>query len=113
MATREARLHQIPVAEQHRVGEHAEERCADDRHHFRFIVSPEDAPEMADLKGYARELVGQMEKDLGIKLDWVAVDHWNTQHPHVHIIVRGGRVTLEGDAKSLTREQISAAYFGV
>ncbi|NPC66204.1 DUF3363 domain-containing protein [Komagataeibacter sp. AV436] len=24
-------------------------RCKDDRHHFRFIVSPEDAPEMADL----------------------------------------------------------------
>ena len=54
------------------------ERCEKDRHHFRFIVSPEDAPEMADLKGFARELVGQMEKDLGTKLDWVAVDHWNT-----------------------------------
>lgn len=65
------------------------ERCEKDRHHFRFIVSPEDAPEMADLQGYTRELVGQMEKDLGTKLDWVAVDHWNTQHPHVHIIVRG------------------------
>lgn len=65
------------------------ERCEDDRHHFRFIVSPEDAPDMADLKGYARELVGQMEKDLGTKLDWVGVDHWNTRHPHVHILVRG------------------------
>lgn len=65
------------------------ERCQNDRHHFRFIVSPEDAPDMADLKGFARELVGQMEVDLGTKLDWVGVDHWNTQHPHVHIIVRG------------------------
>ncbi len=65
------------------------ERCQNDRHHFRFIVSPEDAPEMSDLKGFARELVGQMETDLGTKLDWVGVDHWNTQHPHVHIIVRG------------------------
>ena len=44
------------------------ERCANDRHHFRFIVSPDDAPEMADLKGFARELAGQMEKDLGIPL---------------------------------------------
>ncbi len=60
------------------------ERCEKDRHHFRFIVSPEDAPEMADLKGFARELVDQMERDLGAKLGWVAVDHWNTQHPHVH-----------------------------
>jgi type IV secretory pathway VirD2 relaxase len=65
------------------------ERSEDDRHHFRFIVSPDDAVEMADLKGFARELMNQVEKDLGTRLDWVAADHWNTEHPHVHIIVRG------------------------
>ncbi len=65
------------------------ERCQDDRHHFRFIVSPEDAVEMADLKTFARDLMAQVEHDLGTKLDWVAVDHWNTDNPHVHIIVRG------------------------
>ena len=65
------------------------ERCQDDRHHFRFIVSPEDAVEMADLRTFTRELMGQMEKDLGTKLDWVGVDHWNTEHPHIHVIVRG------------------------
>lgn len=66
-------------------------RCESDRHHFRFIVSPDDATEMADLKSFTRDLVGQMEKDLGTRLDWVAVDHWNTEHPHVHLIVRGVR----------------------
>jgi len=65
------------------------ERCAGDRHHFRFIVSPEDATEMADLRGFTRELVGRMEADLGSRLDWVAVDHWNTDNPHVHLLVRG------------------------
>ncbi len=65
------------------------ERCQDDRHHFRFIVSPEDAVEMSDLKTFTRELMDRMEKDLGTKLDWVGVDHWNTEHPHVHVIVRG------------------------
>ncbi|HWL19195.1 MAG TPA: DUF3363 domain-containing protein [Bradyrhizobium sp.] len=65
------------------------ERGEDDRHHFRFIVSPDDAVEMADLKGFARDLMSQVEKDLGTKLDWVAVDHWNTEHPHIHIIIRG------------------------
>ena len=65
------------------------ERCEDDRHHFRFIVSPEDAAEMSDLKGYTRDLMGQVEKDLGTKLDWVGVDHWNTDNPHVHVILRG------------------------
>lgn len=67
------------------------ERCVDDRHHFRFIVSPDDALEMSDLRSFTSDLVGQMEKDLGTRLDWVAVDHWNTEHPHVHLIVRGVR----------------------
>ncbi|HPG05169.1 MAG TPA: relaxase/mobilization nuclease domain-containing protein, partial [Rhodoblastus sp.] len=67
------------------------ERCEDDRHHFRFIVSPDDALEMSGLKSFTRDLVGQMEKDLGTEIDWVAVDHWNTEHPHVHLIVRGVR----------------------
>ena len=80
------------------------ERCEKGRHHFRFIVSPEDAPEMADLQGFTRELVGQMEKDLGTKLDWVAVDHWNTQHPHVHIIVRG--VAEDGQDLVISRDYI-------
>jgi len=67
------------------------ERCQDDRHHFRFIVSPDDATDMADLRSFTRDLVTQMEKDLDTRLDWVAVDHWNTEHPHVHLIVRGAR----------------------
>lgn len=65
------------------------DRCADDRHHFRFIVSPEDAIEMADLKDFTRDLMVQMQNDLGTHLDWVAVEHWNTGQPHIHIIVRG------------------------
>lgn len=65
------------------------ERCEDDRHHFRFIVSPDDALEMTDLKTFTRELMANVEKDLGTKLDWVAVDHWNTEHPHIHVILRG------------------------
>ena len=65
------------------------ERCQDDRHHFRFIVSPEDAVDMADLKSFTRDLMRQMETDLGTRLDWAAVDHWNTDNPHVHIILRG------------------------
>ena len=41
------------------------DRCKGDRHHFRFVVSPEDAEQMADLKAYTRELVSRMESDLG------------------------------------------------
>ncbi|WP_134300641.1 relaxase/mobilization nuclease domain-containing protein [Pseudomonas aeruginosa] len=65
------------------------ERCQDDRHHFRFIVSPEDGAELDDLRTYTRHLVNRMEADLGTRLDWVAVDHWNTDNPHTHLILRG------------------------
>lgn len=64
-------------------------RCEDDRHHFRFIVSPEDAHQMEDLHTFTRELMSDMSRDLGTQLDWVAVDHWNTDNPHIHILVRG------------------------
>ncbi|MBI5320530.1 VirD2 family relaxase/mobilization nuclease [Bradyrhizobium sp.] len=65
------------------------ERCDGDRHHFRFIVSPDDATELKSLRSFTRELMDQASRDLGTRLDWVAVDHWNTEHPHIHILVRG------------------------
>jgi type IV secretory pathway VirD2 relaxase len=78
--------------------------CENDRHHFRFIVSPDDALEMADLKSFTRNLIGQMEKDLGTRLDWAAVDHWNTEHPHIHVIVRG--VGEDGKDLVISRDYI-------
>ncbi|MBV1837084.1 DUF3363 domain-containing protein [Acetobacter estunensis] len=80
-------------------------RCKDDRHHFRFIISPEDAPEMTDLDGFTRDLVQQMEADLGTRLDWAAVSHWNTDNPHVHLIVRG--VDQGGADLVIARDYIS------
>ena len=81
------------------------ERCEEDRHHFRIIVSPEDAADMSDLKAFARDLMRQAEKDLGTKLDWVGVDHWNTDNPHVHIIMRGR--ASDGKDLVIAREYIS------
>ncbi|MBB4633903.1 hypothetical protein [Sphingosinicella soli] len=65
------------------------ERAGGDRHQFRFIVSAEDADQYPDLKPFVRRLMRQMEQDLGTRLDWVAVDHFNTGHPHTHVILRG------------------------
>ncbi|WP_404400567.1 relaxase/mobilization nuclease domain-containing protein [Pelagibacterium halotolerans] len=81
------------------------ERCQDDRHHFRFIISPEDAGDMADLRAFTRDLARQMEADLATKLDWGAVDHWNTDNPHVHLLVRG--VDQAGADLVIAREYIS------
>lgn len=63
-------------------------RSEDDRHQFRVIVSPEDGSKL-DLKLNTRAFMSQMERDLGTKLDWVAVDHHNTGNPHTHIVIRG------------------------
>jgi type IV secretory pathway VirD2 relaxase len=79
-------------------------RCDGDRHHFRFIVSPDDAAELTDLRSFTRDLVRQMEKDLDTRLDWVGVDHWNTGHPHIHLIVRG--VRDDGENLVIARDYI-------
>jgi type IV secretory pathway VirD2 relaxase len=65
------------------------ERGGGDRHQFRFIVAAEDGVEYEDFKPLVRRLMEQAEKDIGTRLDWVAVDHFNTGHPHSHILVRG------------------------
>lgn len=64
-------------------------RAEGDRHQFRFIVSAEDGAEYSDLKPLVRRLMTQMEADLGTRLDWVAVDHLDTGHPHTHVMLRG------------------------
>jgi type IV secretory pathway VirD2 relaxase len=65
------------------------DRSDKDPHQFRFVVSADEGARLADLKPFIRDLLAQMERDLDTKLDWVAVDHFNTGHPHTHIVIRG------------------------
>ncbi len=88
--TRDGEPGQLYNAEQDRAEGRAFLARADgDRHQFRFIVSAEDGDEYEDLRPLTRRLMAQMEEDLGTRLDWVAVNHYNTGHPHTHVIVRG------------------------
>jgi hypothetical protein len=84
------------------------ERCEEDRHHFRLTVSPEDAGQLADLRAFTRELMKDAERDLGTGLDWVAVDHWNTDNPHVHVLVRGR--ADDGQDLVVSRDYISKGF---
>jgi type IV secretory pathway VirD2 relaxase len=86
------------------------ERGADDRHQFRFIVSPEDGASFDTLKSYTRELVAKMEQDLGTTLDWVAVDHFDTGHPHTHLLVRGA--TEDGKVLNIAGDYIGHGIRG-
>ena len=84
------------------------QRCEEDRHHFRLTISPEDAARMQDLRAFTRELMTDAERDLGTKLDWVAVDHWNTDNPHVHVLIRGR--ADDGENLVISRDYISRGF---
>ncbi|MFZ5784053.1 MAG: DUF3363 domain-containing protein [Pseudomonadota bacterium] len=81
------------------------ERGREDRHQFRFIVSAEEGVQLSDPRASTRDLMRQMEADLGTRLDWIAVDHHNTGHPHTHIIVRG--VTDDGKTLNIAGDYIA------
>jgi type IV secretory pathway VirD2 relaxase len=81
-----------------------EEPRLGERHQFRFIVSPEDAAQL-DLTGYVRRLMAQVERDLGRRIEWAAVNHYNTEHPHAHLVIRG--VDREGRELRFDRNYIA------
>jgi len=70
---------------------------------WKLIVSPEFG-DRADLKVLTRDLLSRREKDLGTPLQWVAAVHYNTEHPHVHVALRG--MGAEGRSLHLSRDYI-------
>ncbi len=80
------------------------ERSAEDKRQFRLIVSAEDATQIPDLKVEIRDFMSGMEKDLKTKLDWIAVDHFDTGQPHSHVIIRG--VDELGDPLAIDRRYL-------
>jgi type IV secretory pathway VirD2 relaxase len=80
------------------------ESLVPDRHHFRIVVSPEFGSKL-ELKNYARELVIEMQRDLDTKLQWMGVAHYDTDDPHVHLLIRGK--TSKGEDLVISRDYIS------
>ena len=68
---------------------------------WKLIISPEFG-ERVDLIRLTREVIASAEKALKTKLEWVAVAHYNTEHPHVHVALRGRR--QDGTPLLLPRE---------
>lgn len=76
------------------------EKAQNDPRNFRLILSPDkvhNGNNSLDMKEYTREFMERVQRDLGAKVDWVAVNHFNTEHPHSHIIMRG----LDEEGKEL------------
>jgi type IV secretory pathway VirD2 relaxase len=91
------------------VGERLEEWAQADKRHFRVMLAPESGARLVAedgrLKDFTRGTMARMERDLGVQLDWVAIDHHNTDNPHTHVIVRG--VRRDGVQLILPREYVS------
>jgi type IV secretory pathway VirD2 relaxase len=78
------------------------QRAGDERL-FKLIVSPEFG-ERLDLQDHTRKLIQRMERDLGTRLQWVAAAHFNTEHAHVHIALRG--IDQNGSPLRIPRDYI-------
>lgn len=63
-----------------------------DTRHYRLMISPEHGDCLADLRSYVREVMGEVSRDLSEpRLTWLGTCHFNTDHPHAHVVVRGRR----------------------
>ncbi|MDY3754647.1 MAG: relaxase/mobilization nuclease domain-containing protein [Treponema sp.] len=60
--------------------------------HYKFIISPDskDVP----LEQFTTAYMHRIQREMGMRLDWLAAIHTDTGHPHVHILVNGR--TAEG-----------------
>jgi type IV secretory pathway VirD2 relaxase len=80
-------------------------QSARDNRLWKIIISPEFG-ERVDLTQLTRDLMARIEKDLGVRPEWVAVGHFNTEHPHVHVALRG--IAKDGEEIRLSREYVKA-----
>jgi len=56
----------------------------------RLMLSPAADEQPEDLRALTRSVMVELEKEKGMTLHWVAVEHHNTDHPHVHVMLCGG-----------------------
>jgi type IV secretory pathway VirD2 relaxase len=76
-----------------------------DERHFRLIISPENGAAL-NLRAYTAEVVTELERELGTRLQWLAAEHHNTDQSHVHLVLRG--VDERGKALRLERSFIKS-----
>jgi hypothetical protein len=63
-----------------------------DRHHFRLIISAEHGDKIEDMDAYVKGVMERVSLDLKEpNLEWVAVNHYDTDQPHSHVMMRGKR----------------------
>lgn len=74
---------------------------------WKVIISPEMAHKL-DLKEHVVAVMSHVQKDLGVGMEWVAVGHYNTDNPHVHVVIRG--VDKEGKELRMPKEYFTQGF---
>ena len=80
------------------------------RAYYRMIISPQDASGL-DLRRVTRSVMGQLARDAadGGLPPWIAAEHRNTAHPHVHVVMAANRQMADGRFRTLVinRERLA------
>ena len=71
----------------------------------KLTLAPEVAPE--DKKAFTRDVMKNLSRSKGLDLDWFAVEHNNTDHHHVHVVILGK--DRNGSEVSLSLKDIEKA----
>jgi hypothetical protein len=53
----------------------------------KLTLAPEISP--VDKKAFTRDVMKNLSREKGLDLDWFAVEHNNTDHHHIHVVVLG------------------------
>jgi hypothetical protein len=62
-----------------------------DPHRFTVVVSFPEFPQLPhfDRTAFIHQYMRQVERDVRTPLEWMAANHYDTAHPHTHIVLRG------------------------
>lgn len=67
-------------------------RWSDDRHHFSLVLSPENGDRIRNLEDYTTDWMGRVARKLGLaEPEWIGACHYDSPHPHAHVLLRGRR----------------------
>lgn len=68
------------------VMDHTSHRVA--YHHL--VLSPDPHEPVTDLRQWTRDIMQDFAEHHNKDITWYAVQHQNTEHPHVHVVIAGG-----------------------
>jgi type IV secretory pathway VirD2 relaxase len=76
---------------------------------YKVILSPENGDKL-DMERYTKDFMKNLEMSEGRDFKWAATVHYDTEHPHAHILIRG--IDEAGKDVSFSRDTISRGMRG-